>query len=216
MVWDSKTIGLAIGVLFIGYFIGLFEAAIKQKNKNKNIKTEAIQEDENPKVVIQPSLLRINRGPAESLILDIGGEIFNNPENLPSEKRNTLVNLLVKLRPWVDISKYKSQPNLKQETQKLAINDKETISAKSEKNETKNENNNEEIRTGMVSEIDDILQVKIASSPLTNKGIHLIETPTGGVMVYVGLEKYDGIAAVPDPEIKRLIQSAVREWENKT
>ena len=68
----------------------------------------------------------------------------------------------------------------------------------------------------MISEIDDILQERLKESPLKSKGIHLVEAPTGEVLVYIGLDKYEGIEAVPDTEVKRLIQAAIRKWEEKS
>ena len=67
----------------------------------------------------------------------------------------------------------------------------------------------------MVAEIDEILQKKLSMSHLENKGVHLLETPAGGVLVFIGMDKYEGISAVPDSDIKTLIQSAVKEWELK-
>ena len=66
----------------------------------------------------------------------------------------------------------------------------------------------------IVLQIEDILQDMIAGSELALRGVHLIEDPIKGVIVQVGLEYYEGIDSVPDPYIKGIIQSAVKEWEN--
>lgn len=65
----------------------------------------------------------------------------------------------------------------------------------------------------IVMQIEDILQDMLAGSSLASKGIHLIEDPTKGVIVRIGLSHYEGIEAVPDPEIKATIRAAVAEWE---
>ncbi|HKZ44391.1 MAG TPA: hypothetical protein VJZ78_05080 [Anaerolineales bacterium] len=213
MVWDTKTIGIVIGIFLLGYVIGLVEAAIKQRNKDKKIGTKAIQEESNLIKEIQPSLLRITRSPSESLILEMGGEIYNKPGELPVEKRSSLINLLIRLRPWVENVKNEPQLNPSQEAHKP--DDPKLTPIKSNQKQDSVAKASDEPRAGMVSEIDDILQKKIISSTLSNKGIHLLETETGGVMVYVGLNKYEGVEAVPNQEIKNLIQSAVREWEMK-
>jgi hypothetical protein len=65
----------------------------------------------------------------------------------------------------------------------------------------------------IVSQIEDILQDMIAGTPLEKRDVHLVEDPTHGVVVKVGLERYEGIDSVPDPEVKKVIQAAVQEWE---
>jgi hypothetical protein len=67
----------------------------------------------------------------------------------------------------------------------------------------------------IVSQIDSILQARIAGTPLEDKGVFLAQSSEGGVMVYVGLTKYMGLDDVPDPEIKAAIRAAITEWENK-
>ncbi len=65
----------------------------------------------------------------------------------------------------------------------------------------------------IVMQVEDILQDMIAGTPLEQRGVHLIEDPARGVIVQVGLARYEGIDSVPDPQIKHVIQSAVQEWE---
>ncbi len=67
----------------------------------------------------------------------------------------------------------------------------------------------------IVTQIDSILQARLAGSPLEDRGVFLTQSPEGAVMVYVGLTKYPGIDEVPDPEIKAAIRAAITEWENK-
>ena len=65
----------------------------------------------------------------------------------------------------------------------------------------------------MVGQIDDVLQEMLPETIYSGLNIHLGEEYTNGVVVWVGANKFIGIDAVPDPEIKALIQSAVRKWE---
>jgi len=67
----------------------------------------------------------------------------------------------------------------------------------------------------MVGQIDAILQAHLADSLLANRGVRLIESPEGGVVVMVGLSKYSGVGEVPDPQVQGMIRAAIAEWEKK-
>ncbi len=67
----------------------------------------------------------------------------------------------------------------------------------------------------IVGQIDTVLQERLAGTSLAGRGIFLAQSPEGGVSVYVGLTRYNGIDDVPDPEIKSVIRDAISEWENK-
>ena len=67
----------------------------------------------------------------------------------------------------------------------------------------------------IVGQIDSVLQARLAGTPLAERGIFLTQSSEGGVNVYVGLTRYNGIDDVPDPEIKSIIRAAISEWENK-
>lgn len=69
--------------------------------------------------------------------------------------------------------------------------------------------------TTMVGQINAILQTRIVNTKLAEQGVTMIESPSGGVYVYVGLNKFEGIDAVPDEEIKAAIRAAIAEWEKK-
>ena len=42
-----------------------------------------------------------------------------------------------------------------------------------------------------------------------------IAVPEGGVVVMVGLTKYNGVGEVPDPQVQAMIRAAIAEWENR-
>jgi len=67
----------------------------------------------------------------------------------------------------------------------------------------------------IAEQIDEILQEMLSESPLQSRAIRLLELPQKGMVVMVGLDQYAGIDAVPNEEIRRLIRSAVSEWERR-
>ena len=67
----------------------------------------------------------------------------------------------------------------------------------------------------MVGQINAILQTRITNTKLADMGVTMIESPGGGVFVYVGLNKFEGIDSVPDEEVKTVIRAAIAEWERK-
>ena len=67
----------------------------------------------------------------------------------------------------------------------------------------------------IVAQIDSVLQARLVGTPLDGKGVRLQESLEGGVLVWVGIEKYEGIEDVPDEQVKAALKGAVAEWENK-
>ena len=67
----------------------------------------------------------------------------------------------------------------------------------------------------IVSQIDSVLQARLEGTPLGERGLFLTQSPEGGVIVYVGLTRYNGVDEVPDPEIKAAIRAAISEWEDR-
>jgi len=67
----------------------------------------------------------------------------------------------------------------------------------------------------IAAQIDEILQEMLEDSHLDSRGIRLMEFPNRGLVVMVGLDQYEGVDAVPDENIRKLIRSAVHEWERR-
>lgn len=67
----------------------------------------------------------------------------------------------------------------------------------------------------IVEQIDEILQEKLADTPHADKEIRLVEDPVRGVIVWVGLDHYNGVEAVPDLAIKTILREAAAEWERR-
>ena len=66
----------------------------------------------------------------------------------------------------------------------------------------------------IVEQINDILTEVVANSPESKRGIRLMDDGHQGVLVWVGLEKFNGVDQVPYPEVQQLIRTAVARWED--
>ncbi|MBT3669609.1 MAG: hypothetical protein HON98_00325 [Chloroflexi bacterium] len=62
-------------------------------------------------------------------------------------------------------------------------------------------------------QINNIFQNQIEGTPLENLGISVNDWPNRGVVFNIGLDIYEEIDLIPDPEIQKAIKKAVDTWE---
>ncbi|MFZ5810152.1 MAG: hypothetical protein ACOY16_12790 [Chloroflexota bacterium] len=65
-------------------------------------------------------------------------------------------------------------------------------------------------------QVDEILQEKLQGTQLENRAIRVMELPGKGMVVMIGLQQYETVNDVPDPEIQAVLRSAVAEWESRS
>lgn len=65
----------------------------------------------------------------------------------------------------------------------------------------------------IASQVDEILQAHLEGTPLEDRAIRLLDLPNQGMVILVGLEKYQALDEVPDEEIRDVLKTAVAEWE---
>jgi len=65
----------------------------------------------------------------------------------------------------------------------------------------------------VVDEVNNILQKKLVGSPMAGKGIHMMENHNKEIRFWVGLNSYDDVEEIPDPEVRQIIDESVKEWE---
>lgn len=68
----------------------------------------------------------------------------------------------------------------------------------------------------IVTQIDEVLQEMLAKTNLANSAVRLSEEPRHGVIVWVGIQRYEGIDSVPDENVRAIIRAAVKEWEKRS
>ena len=71
----------------------------------------------------------------------------------------------------------------------------------------------EEKPQSIPDQINEILQDMIEGTPLEEKGVSMAEWPNRGAVFIVGIDVYEDIHKIPDPEVRTAIRSAVKAWE---
>jgi hypothetical protein len=152
-----------------------------------------------------------------------------------AEQRQRLVNIVMQIRPWIDGKPVSTDAPLPVPQPAPEVPSVKTLMATSLaqppisspaprvdplrglrsllKNEVKIPG--ESKSTSIVAMIDEVLQAKLMGTTLFSQGIRLEEGPMGEVIVIVGRNKYQGVDAVPEPEIRAIIKSAISDWEKK-
>lgn len=156
-----------------------------------------------------------------SLITEVDGTAYSDEKSLSKSQRNELKRLAMNWAGWVMGSEEKAElvksaptpvptpppptPEPSRiEPQKTVATDKEKKTDKAEESKPKT----------MVEEIDEIAQEMIKGTQLENRGIRIVQDRMG-IVVWVGLDHYDGVDAVTDPEIQATLRKAVSEWEHR-
>ena len=225
-------IGWLAAIVFV-YIFGIFEG--RNQGRKRRIAEEQEEKKNQPPLpetikVDDPGFLRM-KNENGALSIDLDGKRID-ASSLSTTERKRLIEILNLIRPLLDAKPALTPqplPSQSLESRLDAISSpppdpmpapiQSTPSA--QKSTTpptpsrKNEEKPEDAPTSMVGQINAILQLRIANSPLASQGVTMMESPSGGVMVYVGVNKYEGIEDVPSEEVKAAIRAAIVEWENK-
>jgi hypothetical protein len=245
MEFNWSILGWIAGLIFVyvfGLYEGRNQGYKKRKAEEGQEKKDQPAPAPETVTVDDPGLLRI-KNENGSFALDLDG-VRVNPLSLSPDQRKRLIEMLSIVRPWLEgkpasasSTKTAPPPDSFQPTstsQRLST----FGSASPSSNPTPvqpapppsqpipqsvaprpstiaKEDRPSPPAGSIVSQIDSILQARLAGTPLEERGIFLTQSPEGGVMVYVGLTRYNGVDDVPDSEIKAAIRAAISEWEDK-
>jgi hypothetical protein len=227
---------LIVVAAIAGYILGIVDsritASLRKKSEEKSTPTMGA-----PEVIAQETsqsgeytVLKVTIDKALKFHLEVGGKYLDKPEALSPEERKRVVDIVTQLQPWLDdkpvpaaLPPAPELPPLKTLTPSIPA--QSSVAKTSPKidalrgfrsllnNDVKPPSNKNSF--SIVAMIDEVLQTKLFGTPLMDKAIRLEDGPMGEVIVCVGSQRYDGVGAVPDPEIRDIIKAAIAEWERK-
>jgi hypothetical protein len=153
-------------------------------------------------------ILRAWRTLSGRVWLEMDGARLNGIESLQPDQRRRLVSMLVDLRQWLE-----NTPAVAAFAEVHHSQVVPTVSPVKKGKPIVEQGIPMPVLKTIVEQIDDVLQATLPGSPFKDRDIHLTEGPGGIVLVRDGLRKFEGIDAVPEPEIQALIRQAVADWE---
>jgi hypothetical protein len=192
---------MVIFALAIGFFLGLFLISLDTPFAKKIFKKGDSGEPEQPspkEEVQKPTpgsrlLLKVWKEEGNPPVYELDGTYLEK-ENLPRE----LLNVITVHEEAPSAPETKPRP-VEEMLPKIV--------------EPEDEPEPEIRMLSVIDEVNNILQKKLADSPLAGKGIHLMENHNKEIRFWVGLNSYDDVDQIPDPEVRHIIDAAVKEWE---
>lgn len=188
---------------------------------------------ETPVTRDDPGLMRIKNENGR-LTLDLDGARVDTSA-LTAAQRKRLIEMLNAIRPWLEgkpapatlsspppapipaapFDAAQDKPVPIASPPPRAVAPQQTSAAKPAPSPKKKNDKPEAAPTSIVEQINVILQARIAGTSLASRGVILMESPTSGVNIYIGVEKYEGLDSIPDEAVKQAIRAAIDEWERK-
>ena len=213
----SASIFLSFISLCVGISIGsLFEIARKKRqNKLPSLPASDVKLAQNGDVEVFSAW----RTSTNKVWLNMDGVRLDSKEELLPEQRRRLLGLVVDLRSWLETVRSatpepENPAQLPQSSTSMSGVAPQTVQLDKKKSKaTAEEAAPAPVLESILKQIDKVLQSKLVSSPYSERGIRLTEGPGGVVIIKDGINRYEGVEAVPDPQIQSLIRQAVSDWE---
>ncbi len=160
-------------------------------------------------------ILRAWRDGKGKMWLEMDSRRLEGKEQLNAEQKKRLLDLVMNLRPWLDIPSAAAPapaaaPRPPVQPPRPAP-PAAAVPAVSKPVETKPKI----VLKSIVEQIDDVLQEKLTGTVFAGREIRLLDGAGGRVIVQIEEQTFEGIDAVSDAEIKALIRQAIAEWEKK-
>ncbi len=198
LAWIAAVIFVYVFGIFEGRGQGYKKRKAEEEEEKKQNKQGQQPAAESEKVMVDdPGLLRI-KNENGSISLDLDGARVNT-SSLSAEERKRLIELLNVMRPWLES---KSAPAPTKSASASVDSRLDSVSApppaapkpvSSPPPARKKDEKAEAAPMTMVGQINEILQAHIVNTKFSTQGVTLLESPSGGVNVYVGIDRYEGI-----------------------
>jgi hypothetical protein len=242
LIWIAVVIFVYVFGLYEGRGQGYKKRKVEEEQERKEKPAPASQTKTETVTVDDPGLLRI-KNENGAFALDLDGRRVN-PLSLSPDQRRRLIDMLNIIRPWLEgrpapaPSMTASAPPV--DSGSTSISDRLDAfggagaqskpapveparpgspsappPATPKPSTAPKEDRPAAPANSIVGQIDSVLQARLEGTRLADRGIFLTQSPEGGVNVYVGLTRYNGVDDVPDPEIKAAIRAAIAEWEDQ-
>lgn len=207
------------------------EARRKLSEAEQIMKEAQALKDQAPQTVSEPVLLKLKNDENFRVQIEMDGKPLAAP--LTPERKKRLFELIAHVRPWIESETTPSQvsppqfdpapsaPHVSSPPESFASLPVTTsvkpvsVAFPLTPQKPKTDPETEFKLLSIVKQIDAVLQKRILGTQLEPLGIHLQETPRGGLEVVIGTKKFDAIDDVPDANIKNAIRAAIAEWEQK-
>jgi len=226
-IWLIILVGVIAAVA--GYLIGMLDSRVTSALKEGREKAPGDEEKPTPKLD-EHDVLKVTINQTLKWNLELDGARIES-DSLTPEQRTRLVNVIVQIRPWIDGKTVAPPVAVPAPIQTSPISASALVGVQPavavpaaalrlDIGRGFRSLLDSEIKKpeppkppSIVTMIDEVLQKKLASSPLADKKIRLEEGSVGEVVVFVGAARYSGIDAVPDENIKAIIHEAITEWD---
>lgn len=224
---------LLLALLFVTIgFIGGALITMAFSDRSTETKSSSVKKEEEIRPEKYKRLISLYRDSSSGgLILEIGGRSYQKSSQFSEKERRGLAVLAREWLDWLGVSNNpskqpkapasQSQPEamlLSQSAERFPKAAKQSVqllapAAKTQKQAVSGLEN--PAAATIVGQIDEILQERLAGSSLEGRNIKLTEDTREGVVVWIGTDRYLGVDAVPDPEVRQEIKAAVSTWEQR-
>ena len=210
---------IVVFALAIGFFLGLFLLSMNSPLLNRLFQKDETESEEIPpglsgeilsgemqsaSQIKKPSpnsrlVMQVWKEEGKPPIYDLNG-VYVDKDKLPQEVLN-----IITVQQEVRAKPEPSMPNKPQLPLEEALGPPDV--------DVDEEGEHEDKMLSVIDEVNDILQRKLHGSPLAGKGIHLMENHNKEIRFWVGLNSYNDVDEIPDPDVRQIIDASVKEWE---